>query len=47
MIINSLAPGRCGINLISEIYKLTSRIAILSISCEIDLRWVPQGFTDD
>ena len=29
------------------IYKLISSIDILSISCEIALRWIPQSLTDD
>ena len=45
--INSLAPGRCGylqlVIFISRIYTLY----ILSISCKIALRWVPQDLTDD
>ena len=44
---NSLAPGRCGCNLKLVIFKLTSRVDILSISCEIALRWMTQDFIDD
>ena len=44
---NSLAPGRCGSNLKEVIFKLKSSIDILSISCGIALRWLPQVFTDD
>ena len=45
--INSLAPGRCGCNVKLVIFKLTSRVHILSIWCEIALRWMPLDFTDD
>ena len=45
--LNSLVPGRCGCNLKLVIFKLTSRLDILSISCEIALRWMPKDFTDD
>ena len=45
--VNTLAPGRCGCNLKLVIFKHTSRVDILSISCEIALRWMPQDFTDD
>ena len=44
--INSLVPGRCGCNLKLVIFKLTARVDILSISCEIALRWMPQDFID-
>ena len=44
---NSLAPGRCRCNLQLIIFKLISMINILSISCEITLRWMPQNFTYD
>ena len=44
---NSLVPGRWGCNLKLVIFKLTSRVDILSFSCEIALRWMPQDFTDD
>ena len=43
----SLVPGRFGCNLKLIIFKLTSRVDILSISCEIALSWMPQDFTDD
>ena len=46
-VFNSLAPGRCGCYLKLVIFKLVSRINILSISCEIVLRWTPQDVTDD
>ena len=45
--INSLVPGRCGCNLKLVIFKLTSRVYILNISCEIALRWMPQDLTGD
>ena len=44
---NSLVPDRCGCNLKLGIFKFTSKVNILSISCEIALRWMPQEFTDD
>ena len=44
---NSLAPGRSGSNFKLVIYKLISRIDILSISCETALRWMPQDLIDD
>ena len=47
VMLNSLVPGRCRCNLKLVIFKLTSRVAIFSISCEIALRWMPQDFTDD
>ena len=45
--VNSLAPGRYGYYLKSIIFKLTSRIDIVSISCAIALRWISQGLTYD
>ena len=39
--INSLTPGRCSCNLKLIIFKLMSRIDVLSLSCEIVLRWMP------
>ena len=46
---NSLAPGRCGCNLESVIFKLMWRIDVLSISCEIFLRCLVNAtnLTDD
>ena len=44
---NSLAPGRCGCYLKLVIFKLVSRINIMSISCKIVLRWTPLDLTDD
>ena len=37
---NSLIPGRCCCNIISEMFKFTSSIVILGISCYIALRWM-------
>ena len=37
---NSLAPARCGSNCKSIIFKLVSRIDILSISCKIAIGWM-------
>ena len=34
-------------NPIPVIFRLTSRIYILNVSCEIALRWMPQDLTDD
>ena len=45
--VNSLAPGRCNCNLKSVIFNLTSRLHILSISCDFFLRWMPQVLSDD
>ena len=36
--VNPLAPGRCSCDLKLVIFKLKSRMNILSISCEIVLR---------
>ena len=44
---NSLAPGRCGCDLKSVIFKRISKIDILRISCKIALGWMPQDLTDD
>ena len=41
------ATGRCGLNLKSVIFKLTSRTDIWNISCEIELRGMPQDLTGD
>ena len=46
-IVNSLAPGRCSCNLRSVIFKFILRIDILSIPCEIAVRWILKDFTDD
>ena len=45
--VKSLAPGRCGCNIVLVIFKLISMIDILSISCKITLMWMLQGLTDD
>ena len=45
--VNSLSPGTYGCNLKLVIFKLKSRTDILSISCEIALRWMPQDLTDE
>ena len=37
----------CNLKLTLVIFKLISRIDILSLSCEIALRWMPQDLTDD
>ena len=42
MLINSLSS--CDIELVT--FKLTSRIDISNISCEITLRWMPQDLID-
>ena len=44
--VNSLGPGRCGWNFELAVFKLISRIDILSISCKITHRWVPQDLID-
>ena len=48
-VINSLAFGRCGWNfdMGSVILELILCINILSTSCEIALRWMPQNTFDD
>ena len=49
-IINSLVSGRSWCNFKLVIFKLMSRVdtfCILSTSCEIALRWMPQDFADD
>ena len=45
--INSLAPGRCGSKFTSALFKLILQIDILSTSCEIGFRRVPQYTSDD
>ena len=45
--VNSLDPGRCGCNLKFAIFKLIWRGDLLSISCEITLRWMTQDLSDD
>ena len=43
----SLAPGICGSNFVSVIFKLLLQIDILSISFKIAQRWMPLNFTTD
>ena len=45
--LNSLAPGRCDFAFKLIIFKLISRIDVLSISCEIALRWMSGNLSDD
>ena len=47
MYFNSLSPERCGAKFECVILQHILRIDILSISCEITLKWIPQIFTDD
>ena len=42
-----LAPGKFSFNLNLVIFKLISSKDILSISCEIALKCMPQDLTDD
>ena len=44
--VNSLALGKCGCNLALVIFKLISQY-ILSIPCEIVLRWMPVDLIDN
>ena len=44
--INSLAPGRFDYSLKLVNVKLISTIDILSILCEIAIRWMPQHLTE-
>ena len=44
---DSLAPGRFVRNLELVIFKLILKIDILSISCEIALRWMPKDLIGD
>ena len=43
---NSLAPGGVHYSLKLVNFKLISTINILSIFCEIAIRWMPQYLTD-
>ena len=43
----SLARGRCGCNAKLIIFKLISRIDILTFYCEIALRWTPQDLANN
>ena len=45
--INWLAPGRCGSNFKSVIFKHILRITFIKASCEIAPRWIPQNTFDD
>ena len=45
--VKSLTLGKCGCNFQKVTFKLISRMYILSIFCEIALRWNPQDLTDD
>ena len=45
-LVNSLAPGRFDSSLKLENFKLNSTIDILSIFCEIAIKWMPQHLTD-
>ena len=44
--VNSLDPGRCGYNVICVIFKHNLAMDILSISCEIAIRWMLQDLTE-
>ena len=44
--INSLATERCRSNYTSVFIKHILQMDNLSITCEIGLRWVPQGLAD-
>ena len=46
-VINSLAPGRWCSNLTCVISEHISWIKLMSTSCEIALRWMPQNTKDD
>ena len=46
-LVNSLISGRYGCNLKFKIIELIARIVILSISCEIALRWKPLGISSN
>ena len=45
--VNSLASEKCSCNFKLVIFKFISRIIILSISCNIALRWMPEYLTDN
>ena len=42
---NSLAPGTCGSNFKSIIYKLITQNSSLGIQCKIALGWIPHNLT--
>ena len=46
-IINSLSPGKCGINYANAFFKLNLEVNIFSASCEIGLMRVRQNPIDD
>ena len=46
ILFNSLFPGRCSCNFKLVIFKVVSRLDILSISCEITLRGKPRNITN-
>ena len=43
---NSMAPGSCGSNVVSIIFKLFIRNSILGTRCDIALQWMPQNLTN-
>ena len=45
--VNSFTPGKCGFHLKLAIFKLISRRDIFGISCEIELRQMPQNLTNE
>ena len=45
--VNSLAPGRCGSNIKSIIFKLVKQNSNLPTCCEITLRRMPKNLTND
>ena len=46
-VFNSLASGKCGSNFKGVISEHILAIYILSMSCEIALRWMPQDPIDN
>ena len=44
---NSLAPGRCGINLRIVIFKFITQNSSLGIHCEIAVMWMPQDHPNE
>ena len=45
--VNSLAPGRCGNNFKSMMFKHILQIKFMGTCCEIALRWIPQNSFDN
>ena len=45
--IDSSAPGRCGNNSKTAFAKHMLHISVMSTSCEIDLRWIPENIFHD